>query len=274
MALDAASATGALVSWSAGGPSVGGLARASLVAGALAPSPAEPNVPRKDEVEEALASVRRSLGVNGRAATLILPEGVARIALLEVPAGLPAREYARFRLAQALPYPAAEAIVDALPLAGRRFLCGAVRRGVVEAYEDAARGAGFHVDQVTLASMAAVTGLRTRVGPGGAGGAVILGDVAMSLAVFRGGGLALFRSRRRDPGDDEGAWIRREIVRTSALAGAGEGEIRVAVAGSGAGALLRQLAQLGCPAEPAWPRAGRSLPVESAELSWLGAALT
>ena len=274
MALDAASVTGAVVSWSSGGPRVEALARVLLVPGALAPSPMEPNLPRLDEVREALASVRRSLGVNGRPATLILPEGVARIALLEIPSGLPIREYARFRLGQGLPYPSGEAVVDALPIAGRRFLCGAVRRDVVEGYETAARTSGFNLDQVNLASLAAVSGLRTQITPGGAGIAVILGDVAVSLAVFDGGSLALFRTRRRDPGSEEGAWLRQEMLRTSALAGVSGDVPKIAVVGSGAAGLTRQLAELGCPVELAWPPSRRSLQAEAAELAWLGAALS
>lgn len=274
VALDAASVTGAVVSWGSGGPRIGGLAHVSLVPGALAPSPLEPNLPRLDEVREALASVRRSLEVNGRPAILVLPEGVARMAVLEVPSGLPVREYARFRLGQGLPYPPGDAVVDALPLAGRRFLCGAVRRDVVEGYETAARSAGFNLDQVNLAALAAVSGLRTQITPSGGGIAVILGDVAVSLAVFVEGTLTLFRTRRRDPGAEEGAWLRQEIERTAALAGVVGDAPRIAVAGSGATVLTRKLADLGCVAELAWARTARSLPAEGAELCWLGAALS
>jgi hypothetical protein len=273
VALDAASVTGAVVSWSSGGPSIGELARVSLVPGALAPSPTEPNLARLEEVREALGSLRRSLGVNGRPATLVLPEGVARIAILEVPAGLAVREYARFRLGQGLPFPPGDAVVDALPLEGRRFLCGAVRRDLVEGYETAARTAGFNVDQVNLAPLAAVSGLRTQVTPNGGGVGVLLGDVAVSLAVFDGGSLALFRTRRRDSGAEEGEWLRQEILRTSALAGVAGGVTRIAVAGSDATTMARRLAELGCPAELAWPGAGRSPGAEGADLSWLGAAL-
>jgi hypothetical protein len=273
VALDAASVTGAVVSWGSGGPSIGGLARVSLVPGALAPSPVETNLARLDEVREALGSVGRSLGVNGRPATLVLPEGVARTALLDVPAGLPVREYARFRLGQGLPFSPGDAVVDALPLAGRRFLCGAVRRDLVEGYETAARTAGFNVDQVNLAPLAAVSGLRPQLTAAGGGIGVILGDVAVSLAVFDRESLALFRTRRRDPGDEEGEWLLKEIRRTSALAGVAGDPPRIVVAGSGAAVVARRLAEIGCPAELAWPGTGRRPGAEGAELSWLGAAL-
>jgi Tfp pilus assembly PilM family ATPase len=278
VALDAASVTGALVSWGAGGPSVEGLSRAALSPGALAPSPLDENVSRLDEVREALASVRHSLGTNGRRATLVLPDGVARTALIEASPGVPIGEYARFRLGQGLPYPVGEATVDALDVGGRRFLCGAVRKSVVEAYEGAVTIAGFSLDRVHLTPFAAVAGLQRAGALHEAAAtdvvlAVILSDAAVSFAAFRRGTLVALRSRRREPGSHEADWLRQELARTFALAG-GEGEPRIAVLGSGTPGVARELVDLGCRAEPAWHGTGRSRPVETAELAWLGAALS
>jgi len=263
VALDAASVTGAVVSCRSEGLRVGDLARVSLAPGAVAAAPVESNLPRLDEVREALASVRRSLGANGRRATLILPDGIARLALLAPPPGVVIGDYARFRLGQGLPYPAAEAVVDSLPLGEHRFLCAAVRRGVVESYENAVRGAGFNLDRVDLAPLAAVGGLLRQRTPGerGTGLVVTLGDVALSIATFQEGALSLFRNRRRDPGASEAAWLQAELARTLGVAD-GAGDVPIEVLGPDAPAVAEGLLVLG------------SVARASAEPSWLGAALS
>jgi hypothetical protein len=276
VALDAASVTGALVTWGTGGLSVEDLSRVALSPGALAPSPLDENVSRPEEVREALAAVRQALGTNGRRATLVLPDGVARTALVEASRGVPIREYARFRLGPGLPYPAGEATVDALDVGGRRFLCGAVRKSVVEAYERAVSSAGINLDRVDLTPLAAVAGLQ-RALEGTAVTevflAVILSDAAVSFAAFRRGQLAALRSRRREPGPSEADWLREELARTSALVG-GEGEPGVAVLGRGTDDVTRELAARGCRAEPAWPAATGSRRADASEIAWAGAALS
>jgi hypothetical protein len=243
-----------------------------LEAGAVVPSAVEPNIARPESVREALASVREALGTNGRRVVLVLPEGVSRTLLVDAPPRVRVQEYARFRVSQALPYPASEAIVDALPLGGRRHLCAAVRRGLVEGYEAALGSVGFTLDRVDLAPLAAVAGLHRQAATGDSGVALILGDVAVSLAGFRGGRLDVFRTRRRDAGPDEAERLREEILRTAALMGA-DAPRRIAIAGSGTVSIVERLRDLGCMAEPAWRAEAHGLPVEAAELAWLGAAL-
>jgi Tfp pilus assembly PilM family ATPase len=272
VALDAGSATGAVVSWGLGGPSVGTVSRVPLEAGALAPSPLEPNVVRPESVREALASVRNALGTNGRRVVLVLPHGVSRTLLVDTPPGVAIHDYARFRLSQGLTYPHSEAVVDSMPLGGRRHLCAAVRRSLVEAYESIAQSAGFALDRVDLAPLAAVAGLRSQASAADSGVALILGDTAYSLIAFRAGSVDAFRSRIRDPAPGEAERLSDEAVRTASLAGAGALK-RVVVLGSGAPAVARRLRDLGCPAEPAWSAGDAGLPLERAELAWLGAAL-
>ena len=81
----------------------------------------------------------------------------------------------------------------------------------------------------------------------------------------------MFRNRLRDGGPGEPRWLAREVDRTAALAGNG-GPPRLRAVGPGATALLRALAESGRAAEPGW-RVEGTLPVEAAELPWLGAAL-
>src|SRR5438045_2792699 len=68
---------------------------------------------------------------------LVLPDGVARTALVEVSGGVAARELARYRVTPGLPYPPEEALVDVLPLDDGRVVAAAVRRSLVEGYEAA-----------------------------------------------------------------------------------------------------------------------------------------
>lgn len=273
VAFDASSVSGALASWGLRGLRLRSAARVPLAAGVLVPSPLEDNLVRVDEVRDALTSVRASLKTNGRRAALILPDGLARAQLLEVPRGVPFLEYARYRMSQGLPYPASEAVIDALDLGGRRFLCAAVRRAVIEPYEAVAASAGFSQDRVELAPLAAVAGLRRLMHGGDSTVDVILGDAAISLTACQGRELRVFRSRRRDRGSDEARWLHEEVDRTSALSG-GSVPSRVRVVGSGAAGVVRGLEALGLKVEPGWPVSdGAELPVQAVELAWLGAAL-
>ena len=93
------------------------------------------------------------------------------------------------------------------------------------------------------------------------------------------GVLRLFRTRRRETGAREASWLAREVDRTAAQAGHGGGDAngngggpRIRAVGPGALALLRAWESEGRSAEPGW-RADGSLPVEPAELAWLGGAL-
>lgn len=219
----------------------------------------------------ALGSLCQRLG-GGERAVLVMPEGTARVSLLEPPASVDPREYARFRMAPTLPYPPAEAIVDSLAVARGLYLCGAVRRSVAAGYEAAVEGAGLHAERVDAAPLVAVNGLRRRAAPGEVGIALLLGDAAVSFAAFSRGKLAVFRTRLRQPGADEAAWLQDELARTAAVAGdAGTGP--VAVVGAGAGATARSLRALGCHADPIVSGTGGDDPTEAAELDWLGAAL-
>jgi hypothetical protein len=233
---DASAVTAAAVGEGLRGRRVRGLARVPLEPGALAPSPSGPNLQRPDEVR---AAVRRAAEGLGRQATLVLPDGVARVALVDVPDGAEAREYLLFRLAPSLPFPAADAIVDALPARGRRAVGAAVRRATVAEYEQAAVAAGLEVDHVHLAPLVALEGLMR----GGTRDGVhaVLGDVAMCLAAFRGGAPVAVRSRWRDRSSGEGARLLEEASRTAALGGDGEGPVRLAVSGVAAARLRQEI---------------------------------
>jgi hypothetical protein len=273
VAFDATAVCAALVSRGLRGRRLRSFGRAGLSPGALLPQPLETNVQRPDEAGEALRGVLRGLEAGRGRVSMILPDGVARMGLLEVPTGVAPEEYARFRWAQGLPYPAAEAIVDVLPLGEGRAVVAAVRRGVVLEYEAVAARAGLSPARVDLAPLAALSALVRDPPAEAAAVDVILGDAAYCLAGSHDGALRVLRNRRRDAGASEAERLCREVDRTAALAGNGTGPPSVRVVGAGARALIGELQRSGRAAVPGWPLEGPGLPMEAAELAWLRAAL-
>jgi hypothetical protein len=272
VALDAGSVSGGAGARSGGRLRLDAHARIPLPAGALVPSPFAPNIARPGEVADALRELARSLRIGSSRVCLLLPDGIARLALLEVPADVTAQEYARFRVVPGLPYPAEEAVVDVLPLGPGRAVVAAVRRGVIEGYEAVAEQAGIAQDRLDLTPLAALSGLLREPGdPGGLTVDVILGDAAFCLAAHREGILQTLRNRRRDRGPDEARWLAEEVERTAVLGGDST-EPHVRVVGAGAGDLLASWRATGGTAEPGWGSEGVGPGVEASELAWLGGA--
>ena len=263
LGLDASAVTAAALPVGLGRRRVQGFVRVPLAPGALAPSPSGPNLLRGDEVREAVRRASAELG--GGRATLVLPDGVARIALVDLPAGADPSDFVRFRLAMSLPWPASEAIVDALPAGRGRAVGAAVRRATVVEYEQAASAAGLAIERVHLAPLLALEGLMRS----GARDAVhvVLGDVAWCLAPFHGGVPASLRSRRRDRSPGEAGRLLDEASRAALAAGGnGAGPARLVVSGSEAARLRQEIEGL---AEPGLAGPGEGLP-GPAEAAWVG----
>src|SRR5688500_3404652 len=119
LAFDASGVSCALLGWTFGGMRIRGFARAALSPGALVPSALEGNVVRPPEVRDAVARVAAELSIGRAPVVVVAPQGVARLLLLDVPAGVEPAEFARFRFGD-LPYPAAQAVVDVFPVRGGR----------------------------------------------------------------------------------------------------------------------------------------------------------
>lgn len=261
LAFDASSVIGVHAASLTGSARVSSAER-RLPRGALRPGPFDDNVAAADAVRDALAEVRQELGVNGRPAALVLPDGVARLAIVEPPAGVPPIEYARFRLAPGLPFPPGEALVDGLQ-SGPRLLAAVVRRRVVQGYEDVAAAAGFAQDRVDVAPLLAASSLLRRPPGPGVVVVVVSGDTAQTYFGFEGGLLRAARSRRRDPeAPDEASRVATEAERTAALLG--DQSPRILLAGRQAGELATELRALG---RDAWAEG----PVVGA--GWLAEAL-
>ncbi|HEY8150577.1 MAG TPA: hypothetical protein VIK51_16845, partial [Vicinamibacteria bacterium] len=212
VALDAGSVSGGAGTRSGGGFRLASHARVPLGAGALAPSPFAPNVVRPGEVADALRELARSLRIGPAPVCLLLPDGIARLALLDVPADVTPQQYALFRIVPGLPYAPEEAVIEVLPVGAGRAVVAAVRRSVIEGYEAVAEQAGLAQDRLDLTPLAALSGLLRQ--PGDAGGLtvdVVLGDAAFCLAAHQDGVLRALRNRRRDPGPDEPRRLAEEV---------------------------------------------------------------
>ena len=263
VAFDASAVTGAIVQRGLQGRSLRAFAHAALPAGALDPSGTTPNLVRPEEVRDSLRRVLAEVDHAGVAGTLVLPHGVARIALLEPPVGVDERDFVRFRLAPSLPWPSGEAIFDSLPTGNGRVVGAAVRRTVVAEYEQAAAMAGVAVEGVNLDPLLALAGLR-RDAPE-ARAHLMLGDVAFCLAAFREGALVALRHRRRDRSEGESGRLLAEAERT--MGDGPLGRVRLAVSGPGAAALRRELGEVERGSDGAWEWP------EAAEASWLSGVL-
>lgn len=264
---DAHSVAVATLSRGPGRRRVENFGRRSLGVGVLVPSPAGHNLVRRDDVREALAGLLTERAPGRGRATLVLPDGIARLTLTRPPAGSQPRDYLRFRMASSLPWPASEAIVELLPVGGGHVVGAAVRRATVTEYEQLAVSLGLTVERVHLAPLLALEGLLTRRGYTGVH--AILGDTAFCLAVMHNGQLAALRSRRRDASNGEGARLLTEGARAAREAVNGVDPSRLSLAGAGASRLrdelgLRSLDGSTGPGE--WP--------ETEEVAWLRGALS
>jgi hypothetical protein len=265
LGFDAVTLSGAVLSRGFGRRRLKAFETAPLPAGVLNPSPVSRNVLRPAELGEALSRLRARLGRTGPA-TLVLPEGTARLVLLDVN-GESLRDYARFRLAAGLPYPLDEAVVDVLRVGSGRALAAAVRRAVVEEYEAAAAAAGFERERVDLAPFVGIAGLLGR-GERSPRVHALLGESAMSLAAVDGSGLAAFRQRRRDPGPGEPERLAAEAARTARLLGNG-GDFQLSVSGSGASRIGEELASSGLAVEVS----SAAVDAPGGEAAWLAGLL-
>jgi hypothetical protein len=244
VALDGSGLRGAVLSRGITRVEARALDRVPLDLAALVPSPTEPNLVRPDAVQAALDQVLERLGRPARA-TFVLPLGVARMSLLDIPTGTDPRDYGRFRLGPTLGFPPDEAIVDVLSL-GTRMLGAAVRRPIVTEYEKLAEDCGVGLDRVDLMPFPALASGRRELAAGRID--VFLGDAAFAVAHWQAGELSAFHTRWRGPGEGEDRIGR--LVERLARSSSGAVAPRVMVVGEGSTAVAEALRLRGQPAEP------------------------
>jgi hypothetical protein len=270
VALDAGSVCGARPTRGLGARRLASFARAPLAEGALVPSPTDRNLARPDEVRDALAHVGRALDAFAGGVAFLLPDGVARIVLLDAPAHVRPEEYARYRLTPGLPFPARDAVVQAEAAGPGRILAAVAARPVVAEYEDVVRAAGFTQERMDLAPLAGLHALRAGWSRSSTDLDVVLGDAAYVLTAQHSGALRVLRSRRRDRDAGEPQRLALELARVLRQGGLPEAPSRVRVVGPGASDVVRDLAAAGRPAELGWTMQGQGLAIDAAEVPWLG----
>ena len=256
VALDASGLTGAGLLRGLRRTEVRAAERVPLPPGALVPDPVASSLREPEVVKAALAVMLDRLGHPARA-TLVLPMGTARLALLDPPATTEAREYARFRLGPTLPFASAEAIVDVVPAGRARVLAAAVRREVVAAYEDLAASCGLELERIDLMPLATVSARRA-ARPASALD-VVLGDAAFAVLLHEQGELQAFHLRFRDPGPRDHDRIAR-VVEQAVRDHGGAVAPRVLVFGDGGRDVADALAARGHSAQA------------GSEMAFLGAA--
>ena len=256
VALDASGLTGAGIGRGFRRGEVGASVRVPLEPGALVPDPVETGLRNPAAVEAALADLLDRLGRPPRA-TLVLPMGLARFALLDPPPGTEARDFARFRLGPSLPFAAEEAIIDVVPAGRSRVLAAAVRREVVAAYEDLAAATGLALERIDLMPLGALAARRASLASHAID--VILGDVAFAVCLHDQGEVGAFHQRWRDPGVRDHDRIARALALVARDDPGGPGS-RVLVLGEGCREVAEGLSALGRPAQA------------GSEMAFLGAA--
>lgn len=269
LALDASAVTAASLADGVSGHKLRTLAHEPLPTGALAPGATGSNL---QDAEAVRAAIGRALAALGRArVTLVLPDGTARLVLVEPPRGISAREYVRYRLAASLPWAAEQASFETLDAGSGRVIGAAIRRATVAEYEQAVVAAGAAIEQVHLAPLLALARLLRERGRDRAH--ALLGDVAMCLALVRDGSLVALRSRRRDRSPGEAARLRTELERLAAGAARGNGDLPLAVSGAGAASLRPQLGAQGLVADAVAGEPGANASGARAEAAWLVALI-
>jgi hypothetical protein len=273
VALEPSAVSGAVMAAGPGGARLRGYFRAPLPAGALVVSPAEPNLVDGQSVRAALQKVVDALSLRGQEVSVVLPGGLARPLLLDLPKGVSPEEFGRYRLTPTLPYPAEEALVEVTRIHPDTVIAAAVRRRVVLEYEAVVRDGGIRQERLDLAPLAALGALLRDVPDGPAAADVILGEAAVLFCAFKGGRLRGLRTRWRDSSADEPARLLADLERTAALAGANGDVSRVRLVGPGAGRLAAAWRDEGHAAAPGWSDAASAALVDVAELPWIGAGL-
>jgi hypothetical protein len=144
---------------------LGAAASVDLPEGCVKLSMMQPNIVDVQTFKQALRAVLERAGIlGGGRATLVLPDPVARVAL--VPAsevkGNRAQmdELVRFRLRKAVPFEVRDARVATAPggaRSGDPVMVGAVYRPVLEGYEAACRDVGLYPGRVELSGLALLT---------------------------------------------------------------------------------------------------------------------
>ena len=220
-----------------GGLTLQCVASASLPEGAIEPSLIKPNILAPEPVSLALETVLSSIASGERRISLLLPDQVARVAILGF-ANLPRTrpevlDLVRFRMAKSLPFKSEAAAVDLMLLggggggpstAGTSVLAAFINRPVLEQYEDLLIRKGYWPGLVGLTSIELCNLFRDRLGasPGGDKDVLLMNITRheMTLLIFRGPELIFYRCKPHPvgaAGEERITALRREVYTSFAF---------------------------------------------------------
>lgn len=170
----------------------------ALPAGAVRPAPLADNIADRGAVQQALESVVGAVAHGGRRCALLVPDLLARVALLEfdhLPARRPEAEaLLRWRLGKDLPFDVAQAALSYHaqpgPNGGQEALVAACLRNLLRPYEECVEALGLQPGFVTLSTLAALGGVESADSPR----LLVKRDLgSLALAVAHGSAVRLFR---------------------------------------------------------------------------------
>ncbi len=138
----------------------------TLSAGAVVPALTGENIVRPEELRSVIEDVLATVGGHGRDITVVVPDSVVRVILLDFDA-LPdkpqeADGVIRFRLKKSLPFDVDKALLSydvRRTSAGIKVVAAVAQPSVVEQYEAPFRAAGFQPGVVLPSSLAALGGV-------------------------------------------------------------------------------------------------------------------
>lgn len=178
----------------------------SLPAGAVRPASLAENIADRSVVQQALEHVVGAVANGRRRTTLLVPDLLARVAVLEfdrLPERAPEAEaLLRWRLGKDLPFDVAQAALSFQPQPGRSggrdALVAVSLRNLVRQYEECVEALGLQPGWVTLSTLAALGGLEASAAPR----LVVKRDHgSLSVVVAQGEAVRLFRSLPAPAGD-------------------------------------------------------------------------
>jgi type IV pilus assembly protein PilM len=192
-----------------------------LPAGALAPGIGEPNVRNTEAVVGAIRAALGQVSTKTRAVTLVLPDTVVRVFVLDFDS-LPDKAaeiipVLRFRLRKMVPFDVEHAGLSYQLLAEKRtdvrVLTAVIPAPILQEYEAAVRAAGYEPGAVLPSSLAALAALESLEALLTAN----LSGVALTTSITNGQDLLLYRTL--DLPEDPGQRLR-EVQRGIAVAAA------------------------------------------------------
>ena len=209
-----------------------------LPEGAIRPSLTRPNIASPEPVTQAVKEILHALAPGEHRVSVLLPDHVARVALLGFTA-LPRtrRELAdlvRFRMAKSLPYRSDEAALDLMLLGGGASAAGGpaaasvlaafIHRAVLDQFEMLFLGAGYWPGLVGLSTFELFNLFRARIGGESADGrdALLMNATPryLSILIFSGGQIIFYRCKPyavNTAGQESLVGIRREIYTSLAF---------------------------------------------------------